>query len=230
MSTVESVHEPVRVRPAPILHDRRRRWTITGLGVAGAALFAVAYALPWWNFHLVAPQYPKGLNLQIWLSGMSGDTREIDILNHYIGMHSITSAAELEVLLGPYLVALVALLVTAAVLSAGRRLGWTALIPAIGLPVGFIADIAYHMWHFGHDLDPAAPLNFPTFTPTLLGPGIVGQFHTWAWPAAGFWTALAGIGLVIAAVVLRRRMCAACPLKDACGATCAGTTIVGKMR
>jgi copper chaperone NosL len=224
MSTLESVHVPVRpVRP--IVRDRRR-WTIAGLGAAGSALFAASYLLPWWNFHLVAPQYPKGLQLQIWLTGMSGDTREIDILNHYIGMHAITSAATTEVAVGGYLVGAVCLAVLAALLSAGRRVGWTALIPAIGLPVGFVADIAYHMWHFGHDLDPAAPLNFPTFTPMLLGPGIVGQFHTWAWPAAGFWMALSGLVLVIAAVVLRRRACADCPLRDACGATCVRKAIV----
>ena len=48
------------------------------------------------DFELVAPQYPKGLKLDISLTGITGDVKEIDILNHYIGMRTMSDAASLE--------------------------------------------------------------------------------------------------------------------------------------
>jgi copper chaperone NosL len=208
--------------------DKQRRWAIIGLGVAGAVAFAGAYFLPWWNFHLVAPQYPMGLNLQIWLSGITGDVREIDILNHYIGMGDLAEAASTERKIGGHLIALVGITIILGLMSAGRKIGWAGLIPAFGLPLGFLGDTFYHMYRFGHDLDPAAPLNFQVFTPTLLGPGIVGQFHTWAWPAGGYWIALAGLAMVLVAVVLRRRVCNDCPMHDTCGAHCPQALVMGR--
>jgi copper chaperone NosL len=200
--------------------DRRDRWAVVGLAVVGALLFAGSYWLPWWNFHLVAPQYPLGLDVRIALSGVSGAVAEIDILNHYIGMQSLSAAAAPERAAAGWLVSVVVLAVAAALISAGRKLGWLALVPAIGLPLGFVLDTTWWMWHFGHDLDPHAPITFPVFTPVLVGPGTIGQFHTWAWPASGFWVALAGLAVVIAAEVVRRRVCRECPVASACGATC----------
>jgi hypothetical protein len=200
--------------------DRRNRWLVVGFAVAGAATYAASYLLPWWQLHMVAPQYPQGLDVQIGLYGVTGAVAEIDILNHYIGMHSLSDAAALETRFAVWALSAVVLSVVAALIAAGRKLGWLALVPAIGLPVGFVADVFGWMWHFGHDLDPTAPIEFAEFTPQMFGPGTIGQFHTWAWPAGGFWVALAGIAFVVAAEVFRRRVCRACPKAGECGATC----------
>ena len=36
-----------------------------------------------------APQYPRGLRLYAYGTGLAGDVHEINILNHYIGMPPI---------------------------------------------------------------------------------------------------------------------------------------------
>lgn len=216
----------LRTEPARGRHDdRRARRAAAASALLGAALFGASWFLPWWNFHLVAPQYPQGLDLQIALWGVTGAVAEIDILNHYIGMQSLAAAAAVERALSGWLIAAVALTVLVGSLATGRRLGWIALVPAIGLPVGFVADSAWWMWRFGHRLDPSAPIDFPEFTPVLLGPGAIGQFQTWGWPAAGFWVASLGVAAVVAAVLWRRRVCRGCPLKDTCGPTCPRLTV-----
>ena len=48
-----------------------------------------AFFLPLWDIFLDAPQYPEGLQMQIWLDHLSGDTKTINGLNHYIGMKLI---------------------------------------------------------------------------------------------------------------------------------------------
>lgn len=208
------------VRPRSAAQQRQRRWGVLGLAVAGAALFAGSYGFAYWNFFLVAPQYPKGLSFQIRLTGITGDVKEIDILNHYIGMMPLSQGALLEAAMSPYIVAAVALGVIVGLTLAGKRLGWVGLVPALGLPLGFLVDTTYWMYRFGHELSEDQPINFPPFMPTLFGPGRVGQFHTTAWPALGFWMAVAGAVCVGVAVMMRRSVCDTCPRGGTCGGAC----------
>ena len=48
-----------------------------------------------------APQYPKGLRLEAFGSGMVGDVRELNIINHYVGMPPIDPAPALETAVFP---------------------------------------------------------------------------------------------------------------------------------
>lgn len=198
----------------------RDRYTVVGLAAAGALAFGASYFLPYWNFKLVAPQYPKGLFMTIFLSGVGGSVDEVDIINHYIGMHKLTEAAPIERAIGGYAVAAIALGVVAAMLFLGRRVNKVAIGLAVALPLGFLADTLYWMYSFGHHLDPTAPIDFAPFMPQLFGHGVIGQFHTWAWPGPGFWLAVSGGVLVLAAVWLRARVCRVCPMAGRCGATC----------
>jgi hypothetical protein len=196
------------------------RWGVVTLGAAGAALFAGAYFRVWWSFVLYAPQYPSGLRLNVSLTGMGGDVHEIDLLNHYIGMAHLEEAAPLERRLAGYGVAAIALVTVGLLLAAGRRLTALAAVPAFLLPLGFLADSISWLYSFGHHLNPRAPLKIGTFTPEMFGNGRIGQFETYAQPALGFWMALAGVALVVAAAVVRARVCAGCADRTRCGAAC----------
>src|SRR5262245_49524051 len=70
-----------------------RRWLSVSFALAAVACLLVAYSKAWWSFILYAPQYPSGLRLTVTLTGVTGDVREIDTLNHYIGMASLAKAA-----------------------------------------------------------------------------------------------------------------------------------------
>lgn len=225
-SVAPTLAERREARARTAAEQKRRRWAVALLGFVGATLFATSYNFPYWHFHLVAPQYPKGLNFEITLHGIIGDVAEIDILNHYIGMHPLSQGALLEAAMSPYIVAAVALGVVVGLLAAGKRIGAIGLVPAVGLPLGFLVDTLYWMYHFGHDLSPDQPINFDPFMPTLIGAGRVGQFHTTAWPAAGFWMALVGAVLVGIAVMLRKTVCDHCPKGSTCGGSCSHLMIV----
>ena len=62
-------------------------------GLAAAALVALSAQLPLWSMTMRAPQYPTGLHLHAYGTDMAGDLREINILNHYIGMPPIEAPA-----------------------------------------------------------------------------------------------------------------------------------------
>ncbi len=196
------------------------RWLVVSLGLGGAALFVLAFFQRWWSFCLYAPQYPGGLRLDISLTGMGGDVHEIDLLNHYIGMKHLEDAAPVERHLAVYGVAAIAILSIALLLASGRRWNRFIALPAVAFPVVFLADSIGWLYTFGHQLSPHAPLKIGVFTPQLFGNGKIGQFETYAEPAIGFWLALAGSLAVVAAVVVRSRVCAHCARASQCGPTC----------
>jgi len=195
-----------RVDPE-LLAERRMRFllpTLT-LGLAGL-LLVVSIFLPYWQMTLLAPQYPGGLRVEAYLNHLQGDVREIDGLNHYIGMRPLGEAAQLERSLSIAAVAVIALLVVAAIYIHNR---WAALLalPALLFPAVFLADMHYWLRHFGTNLDPAAPLSssIDPFIPPVLGRGTVGQFATVASPGTGLLAAAAASLIIVAGLWLHRR-------------------------
>jgi hypothetical protein len=196
------------------------RWPVLASGVLAIAFFAASFFVPWWQFWLYAPQYPKGLSLVISLTGMGGDVAEIDILNHYIGMKHLAGAAPVERQLAGYGVAAVAVITLVLLAASGRKLNKLVAIPAIAFPIGFLADSFYWLYSFGHQLDPRAPLHIGAFTPQMFGNGQIGQFETFARPGLGFWLAIAGVGCAVLATLLRSRVCANCASAGTCKTVC----------
>lgn len=163
--------------------------------------YAILYYQPMWIFKFVAPQYPQGLELEILMTGARGDTFEIDIINHYIGMSKLENAAVKERAIAPYaLIGLSAFAFLLALLPLSKKFLRILSLPVLGFPLGFVGTFYWWLYKFGHELDPAAPVTMTPFTPTLLGTGIIGQFRTFAVPGVGFY--LACFAGVIALLIL----------------------------
>jgi len=198
-----------------LLAERRLRFYLPSFALAVAGLLLVASVfLPYWQMTLVAPQYPDGLHVRSYLNHLEGDVKEIDELNHYIGMRPLGEAAELERWLSAFAVIVIALLVLSAIFIHNHQAALAAL-PAVLFPALFLADLHFWMRSFGTHLDPRAPLSsaIKPFVPPVLGRGVVGQFATVAQPDAGLWLAFAASLLVVIGLWLHRR--AYKPLVDA---------------
>ncbi len=201
-------------------HDYVQRWGVVGLAVLAAGLYVASFWMPYWSFTLHAPQYPDGLTVEIFLDHLEGDVREVNGLNHYIGMRSLEEAARFERSVASWGIGLVAVLTLGFVTLPGRRFGWLAIVPAVAFPAAFVTDTYYWLYTFGQNLDPRAPIEIEPFVPTMFGRGTVGQFETIAVPQAGFYMTLGALVLVFAAWLLRRRVCATCELREGCEAVC----------
>lgn len=59
-------------------------------------LLVISMFLPYWSMTMMAPQYPKGLRVDVYLNHLEGDMREIDELNHYLGMPKLDEGGQLE--------------------------------------------------------------------------------------------------------------------------------------
>lgn len=193
--------------PEEELAARRLHYMWPTIFLAGAAiLILISIFLPYWSLVLHAPQYPKGLVVNAYVNHLEGDVREIDGLNHYIGMRPLGEAAQLERSISVYAIGALALLVLGAIFIHSP---WAAVLslPAILLPVVFLADLYYWLNNFGQNLDPHAALSnaIEPFTPPLLGEGVIGQFRTVAYADFGLLTASAASILILVGLYLQRR-------------------------
>src|SRR5262245_64944955 len=83
--------------------EKSQRFMETALGiaprlvlVAAVLLLIPSYLFPLYDLTSFAPQYPEGLRLHIYshrLEGGNGgqDVKEINVLNHYIGMRDLAA-------------------------------------------------------------------------------------------------------------------------------------------
>lgn len=192
---------------------------VTVLTVIGALLLLLSFRSPYWNLTLVAPQYPQGLKLSIYMDHVEGDVSEVNILNHYIGMGHLDEAAQFEreyAWYGLLVLALGAMLV----IPVGRKVYGVFYAPPFLFLGGFLGDLFYWLYRAGHQLNPDAPVHVKAFTPVLLGSGKIGQFHTFAAFGTGFWIAVAGSALLFYAIAGKKKVCAGCADYKSCSAVC----------
>jgi len=68
----------------------KRMSTTQGIIIAIDSLaMRIMFFVPAWSIYLIAPQYPEGLSMQIWLNKITGQVVIVNVLNHYIGMKNI---------------------------------------------------------------------------------------------------------------------------------------------
>jgi copper chaperone NosL len=204
--------------PGPMLHTTRRV-IVAALSIAAVVLLLASLKFPYWRVTLKAPQYPQGLHVSIFLNKVEGDTSEVNLLNHYIGMKKLEMAAKFERNIAIYGLAFISLFTLLFVFSGRKSMSLFAL-PALFFPIVFIADLFFWLYTFGHRLDPHAPIKFTPFTPRLIGEGIIGQFAMVGAIGLGFYLVIASFILVLGSLILRFTVCNACPYKERCSLVC----------
>ena len=177
----------------------------SALLMVAALLLVVSLFVPYWSMTMTAPQYPKGLKVEVYVTHLAGDVREIDELNHYLGMPLLDEGGRFERSIAPIALATFGLLLVAGVFVHNQ---WAAVLalPVIGYPLIFLADLYYILYQYGHSIDPESALGgaIDPFTPPILGLGKVGQFGTIANFEIGLYLTLAAVGAVLVALWFHR--------------------------
>lgn len=147
----------------------------------------LSFTQPLWNIHMVAPQYPRGLDLDIYAHTIEGDINEINTLNHYIGMARIDRAELSDLDWIPFALGALILLAlrVAAVGDLRALLDLTVLLTYFS--IFSVGRFYYKLYVFGHNLDPRAPFTVEPFTPALLGTQQIANFTTTSLPRGATW-------------------------------------------
>jgi hypothetical protein len=177
----------------------------SALLMLAALLLMISMFLPYWKMEMTAPQYPKGLFVDVYVNHLEGDMREIDELNHYLGMKQLNEGGQFERSISVFGIVVLGLLLIASVFVHNQWAGILAL-PVIAFPIIFIADLWWILYQYGHSIDPTSALGgaIPPFTPPILGQGMVGQFGTIASFDIGFYLALAAIVVMLTGLWFHR--------------------------
>ncbi len=193
--------------PKELWETERKRFLIPSIIMIVAALILlISIFMPYWSITLHAPQYPGGLVADLYVNRATGDVRELDGLNHYIGMKPLGEAAPLERSLSMLMIAGIVLLVVGAI-YVHSPIALFLAIPAILYPLFFLGDLYFWLWNYGMNLDKRAPLSgaIKPFVPPLLGEGKIGQFRTVATWETGLYLSIAASILIIVGLYFHRR-------------------------
>ncbi|RMH66052.1 MAG: hypothetical protein D6677_01130 [Calditrichaeota bacterium] len=186
------------------------------LMMAGSLLLLSLFALPLWNITLEAPQYPDPLGLNIHIDGLQdgnneNDVRNIDLLNHYIGMEHLPKDLP-EYHLFPIIVAVMAILGLIIGFTGKPKLYLTWVIVMAILGIAGIYDFYLWLYHYGHNLNPNAILKFVdkngnpmAYQPPIFGSKQLLNFRVHSFPASGAYVMFLGILMTIWAFITGKK-------------------------
>lgn len=182
------------------------------LVVVGVALLLPVYLMPMYRMTLISNQFPDGLELHIYAAKLEGaktpardDLREINTLNHYIGMRPLLESDFSEFKWLPLAIGAFAVLALRAVVI-GKM---SKLVDVVVLFVYFglfsLWSFYDRLYEYGHNLDPTAPVKVQPFTPPLFGTQQIANFTVTTMPELGSYLMVAFSALLIVAVWLSAR-------------------------
>lgn len=172
-----------------------------------------SFFFPLWNMSFYSNQYTDGLVLHIYSYQLEGgktpnrdDLREINSLNHYIGMRPLLESDFSEFNWVPLVVGLLMILALRAMVlgKMSNLVDVVVLFTYFGL---FSMWSFYHrLYMYGHNLDPTASIKVQPFTPPLFGSKQIANFTVNSFPGLGSYAFFAfGILLVLAVFFSARR-------------------------
>jgi copper chaperone NosL len=167
------------------------------------------FQYPLWSMSFRSNQYPDPLTLWIHVDHLQGqlsadrdDLREINSLNHYIGMRPLLESDFAEFTWLPFVIGALALLLLRTVVFGRIR-------DLVDLCVLFIYFGAFSAWDFynklygyGHNLAPDAAIKVAGFTPPMLGEVKIANFWVASYPSGGSYALGAWAFLMLLALAL----------------------------
>lgn len=187
------------------------------MGVRAMLLVAVlllpfVFRLPLWTMSFESNQYPDPLRLSIYISHLEGqkterrdDLREINSLNHYIGMRPLLESDFSEFLWMPFVMGFFALIWLRALVFGNVK----DLVDITVLYLYFSMFAAWtfynRLYQYGHNLQPDAAIKVEPFTPPFFGRVRIANFWIESFPGGGSYAMALGGALIVAGLFIAVR-------------------------
>jgi len=182
------------------------------LVLVAALLLLPSFFFPLYQMTLYSNQFPDGLVLKIYSYTLEGgntanrdDLREINSLNHYIGMRPLLESDFSEFKWLPFGIG-------AFILLALRAIAFGKMSKLVDVVVLFIYFALFSLWSFGHRLyqyghvlEPTAAIKVKPFTPPIFGTQQIANFTVNNYPGLAAYLVTASLLLLIAALLLSAR-------------------------
>ena len=166
-----------------------------------------SFFFPLWKMSFYSNQYTDGLVLHIYSYQLEGgktpnrdDLREINSLNHYIGMRPLLESDFSEFMWLPLVIGLLMILSLRAMVigKMSNLVDVFVLFTYFGL---FSFWSFYHrLYMYGHNLDPTASIKVQPFTPPLFGSKQIANFAVNSFPELGSYALISFAVLLLLAI------------------------------
>ena len=170
------------------------------------------FFFPLWNMSFYSNQYTDGLVLHIYSYQLEGgktanrdDLREINSLNHYIGMRPLLESDFSEFTWVPLVIGLLMILALRAMVlgKMSNLVDVFVLFTYFGL---FSLWSFYHrLYMYGHNLDPTASIKVQPFTPPVFGSKQIANFMVNSYPGLASYLLFAFAVLLLLSILLSAR-------------------------
>jgi hypothetical protein len=171
-----------------------------------------SFFFPLWNMSFYSNQYTDGLVLHIYSYQLEGgktanrdDLREINSLNHYIGMRPLLESDFSEFTWVPLVIGLLMILALRAMVigKMSNLVDVFVLFTYFGL---FSMWSFYHrLYMYGHNLDPTASIKVQPFTPPVFGSKQIANFMVNSFPGTASYLLFAFAVLLLLSILLSAR-------------------------
>ena len=175
-----------------------------GLLLLSILVIPFVFRFPLWTMAFQSNQYPDPLRLEIYINHLEGqktdrrdDLREINSLNHYIGMRPLLESDFAEFVWLPFVVGFFAIFVLRAVVFGTLR--DVVDVVVLFLYFGLFSAWSFYirLYEYGHNLNPEAAIKVEPFTPPFFGRVQIANFAVESFPGGGSY-ALALVGALFA--------------------------------
>lgn len=170
------------------------------------------FFFPLWHMSFYSNQYTDGLVLHIYSYQLEGgktanrdDLREINSLNHYIGMRPLLESDFSEFTWVPLVIGLLMILALRAMVlgKMSNLVDVFVLFTYFGL---FSLWSFYHrLYMYGHNLDPTASIKVQPFTPPVFGSKQIANFMVNSFPGFASYALFAFAVLLLLSILLSAR-------------------------
>lgn len=180
------------------------------LMIVGSLLLLSLFVFPLWNITLEAAQYPTPLGMDIWINKITGtnpnDLKNINLMNHYIGMKEIPEHMEEFDIFPIVIIAMVVLGVVFGFIG-NRKLYLTWFILMALLGVAGMYDFYLWEYDYGHTLDPKAAIKIPgqAYQPPLIGTKQILNFTAISLPLTGAYIMFVGMFMTLFAFFVAKK-------------------------
>ena len=173
--------------------------------IVAALLIILATFTPLWTMKLNAPLYGhRWLHVSLYSYKAEGDIREVNIVNHYVGLAEIKPEEMIELKIAPILFAGIDILALAGIVITGEKftkIFWLILLLTV---IGIPGYLQIWLYNYGHHMHKAA-VKVEPFTPPVvtITPNKIGNFKVISYLDIGFWMVVAAMLLYLPDVYKR---------------------------
>ncbi len=178
----------------------------------GALVLVLAYLFPLWSMTFTSNQYRDGLVLDIYAYKLEGgktanrdDLREINSLNHYIGMRPLQEADFNEFGWIPFVIGALMLLALRAMVIGKMSNLIDVLVLSVYFGLYSLWSFYHRLYTYGHLLDPTAAIKVQPFTPPLFGTETIANFTVSSLPGGASYAVAAFLLLLLVGTYLSRK-------------------------